>query len=218
MSDTTSLADLPSDPAIGSGGSQNVVLQTTDKQSTYNPNDGISAAGGPGAGVPGAGVPGPNIDSNEINEQKMMNELVSGIQQASANGGTSLPSRDIPTNTVHFADDQVKPNYVPQPQQEQSDYIHNTDTEQDILARRVKNQNSRDSLEILYDEFQIPIIIGLLYFIFQLPIVKSKVLAILPSLFNKDGNPNLTGYIINSLFFGIAYYIISKTLVHLQNV
>jgi len=222
MSDTTSLADLPSDPAIGSG-SQNVVLQTTDKQSTYDPNDGISAAGAPGGGAPGGalggapgGVPGPNIDSSEIHEQKMMNELVSGIQQASANGGTSLPSRDIPTNTVHFADDQVKPNYVPQ--QEQSDYIHNTDTEQDILARRVKNQNSRDSLEILYDEFQIPIIIGLLYFIFQLPIVKSKVLAILPSLFNKDGNPNLTGYIINSLFFGIAYYIISKTLVHLQNI
>ena len=208
MSDTTSLADLPSDPAIGSGGGQNVVLQTTDKQSTYDPNDGISAAG--------AGVPGPNINSNEINEQKMMNELVSGIQQASANGGTSLPSRDIPTNTVHFADDQVKPNYVPQ--QEQSDYIHNTDTEQDILARRMKNQNSRDSLEILYDEFQIPIIIGLLYFIFQLPIVKSKVLAILPSLFNKDGNPNLTGYIINSVFFGLAYYIISKSLVHLQNI
>ena len=217
MSDTTSLADLPSDPAIGSG-SQNVVLQTTDKQSTYDPNDGISAAGA-GAGAPGApgagvGVPGPNIDSSEIHEQKMMNELVSGIQQASANGGTSLPSRDIPTNTVHFADDQVKPNYVPQ--QEQSDYIHNTDTEQDILARRVKNQNSRDSLEILYDEFQIPIIIGLLYFIFQLPIVKSKVLAILPSLFNKDGNPNLTGYIINSVFFGLAYYVISKSLAHLQ--
>jgi hypothetical protein len=212
MSDTTSLSDLPSDPAIGGGG-QNVVLQTTDKQSTYDPNVGISATGGPGADV---GVPGPNNESSEIHEQKMMNELVSGIQQASANGGTSLPSRDIPTNTVHFADDQVKPNYVPQ--QEQSDYIHNTDTEQDILARRVKNQNSRDSLEILYDEFQIPIIIGLLYFIFQLPIVKSKVLAILPSLFNKDGNPNLTGYIINSLFFGIAYYIISKTLVHLQNI
>ena len=216
MSDTTNLADLPSDPSAG-GGSQNVVLQTTDKPTTYDPNVGISSAN---ASVSGSTNPNPNSNSNndssEIQEQKMMNELVSGIQQASANGGTGLPSRDIPTNTVHFADDQVKPNYVPQ--QEQSDYIHNTDTEQDILARRVKNQNSRDSLEILYDEFQIPIIIGLLYFIFQLPIVKSKVLAILPSLFNKDGNPNLTGYIINSLFFGIAYYIISKTLVHLQNI
>ena len=216
MSDTTSLADLPSDPSAG-GGSQNVVLQTTDKPTTYDPNVGISSAN---ASVSGSTNPNPNSNSNndssEIQEQKMMNELVSGIQQASANGGTGLPSRDIPTNTVHFADDQVKPNYVPQ--QEQSDYIHNTDTEQDILARRVKNQNSRDSLEILYDEFQIPIIIGLLYFIFQLPIVKSKVLAILPSLFNKDGNPNLTGYVINSVFFGLAYYIISKTLVHLQNV
>jgi hypothetical protein len=215
MSDTTNLADLPSDPSLGGG--QNVVLQTTDKPTTYDPNVGISSAN---ASVSGSTNPNPNSNSNndssEIQEQKMMNELVSGIQQASANGGTGLPSRDIPTNTVHFADDQVKPNYVPQ--QEQSDYIHNTDTEQDILARRVKNQNSRDSLEILYDEFQIPIIIGLLYFIFQLPIVKSKVLAILPSLFNKDGNPNLTGYVINSVFFGLAYYIISKTLVHLQNV
>ena len=217
MSDTTNLADLPSDPSLGGG--QNVVLQTTDKPTTYDPNVGISSANAnANASVGGSTNPNSNSnnDSSEIQEQKMMNELVSGIQQASANGGTGLPSRDIPTNTVHFADDQVKPNYVPQ--QEQSDYIHNTDTEQDILSRRMKNQNSRDSLEILYDEFQIPIIIGLLYFIFQLPIVKSKVLAILPSLFNKDGNPNLTGYIINSVFFGLAYYIISKTLVHLQNV
>lgn len=213
MSDTTNLADLPSDPSLGGG--QNVVLQTTDKPTTYDPNVGISSAN---ASVGGSTNPNSNSnnDSSEIQEQKMMNELISGIQQASANGGTGLPSRDIPTNTVHFADDQVKPNYVPQ--QEQSDYIHNTDTEQDILSRRMKNQNSRDSLEILYDEFQIPIIIGLLYFIFQLPIVKSKVLAILPSLFNKDGNPNLTGYIINSVFFGLAYYIISKSLVHLQNI
>ena len=82
----------------------------------------------------------------------------------------------------------------------------------------MKGQNSRDSLEILYDEFQIPIIICLMYFIFQLPIVKSKVLSILPSLFNKDGNPNLSGYVFNSMFFGIAYYVISKSLIHLQNI
>jgi hypothetical protein len=204
MSDTTNLADLPTDPSAG--GSQNIVLQTTDKPTTYDPN----------AGVNTTHTNNVNNEPSEIREQKIMNELITGIQQANANGGTGLPSRDIPTNTVHFADDQVKPNYVPE--KEQSDYIHNTDTEQDILARRVKNHNSRDSLEILYDEFQIPIIIGLLYFIFQLPVVKSKVLAILPSLFNKDGNPNLTGYVINSIFFGIAYYIISKTLVHLQNI
>jgi hypothetical protein len=196
MSDTTNLADLPSDPHAG-GGSENVVLQTSELNTQYNPTV--------------------ETPSSQIDEQKVMNEFVSGIQQASASGATSLPSRDIPQNTVHFSDEETKPNFVPRTEQ-QSDYIQNTDTEQDILARRMNKQNSRDSLEILYDEFQIPIIIGLLYFIFQLPVVKAKFLSILPSLYNTDGNPNLTGYILNSLFFGVSYYVISKSLNHLQYV
>ncbi|MDC1320991.1 hypothetical protein N8261_03430 [Flavobacteriaceae bacterium] len=199
MSDTTNLADLPTDPHAG-GGSENVVLQTSEVNSQYNPSVETSSA-----------------PSSQIDEQKIMNEFVSGIQQASASGATTLPSRDIPQNTVHFSDEEVKPNFVPQIEQ-QPDYIQNTDTEQDILARRMNNQNSRDSLEILYDEFQIPIIIGLLYFIFQLPVVRGKFLSLLPSLYNKDGNPNLTGYILNSLFFGVSYYVISKSLNHLQHV
>lgn len=207
MSDTTNLADLPIDPT--SGGAQNIVLQKTEGHAPYNPsieNKQPNHISNP-------------PDHSELNEQKMMNEFITGIQQASASGATSLPSRNIPTSTAHYADEQLKPNYVPKPvQTEQHDYIQNSDTEQEILARRMNSKNSRDSLEILYDEFQIPIIIGLLYFIFQLPVVKSKILTLLPSLFNKDGNPNLTGYILNSLFFGILYYVISKSLNHLQNV
>ena len=104
MSDTTSLADLPSDPSAG-GGSQNVVLQTTDKPTTYDPNSGIGANNSIGA----------NSESSEIQEQKMMNELVAGIQQASASGATTLPSRDIPMNagTVN-QDPAVQPNFVPE--------------------------------------------------------------------------------------------------------
>jgi|TARA_B110000967_G_C18894341_1_gene569517 hypothetical protein len=216
MNDTTSLADLPSDPSLGSGsgsgsgsgtgtsgGEQNVVIQTTEKSTIYNPQM-------ESAPVQEA------MNSNSIDEQKTMNEVVSGIQQASASGATGLPSRDIPTNTVHFSDEQVQPNYVPQ--KEQTDYIQDTDTEHEILARRMKSQNSRDSLEILYDEFQIPILIGILYFIFQLPVVRSKMLVLIPSLFNNDGNPNLTGYVLNSLFFGILYYVISKLMAHLQHI
>ena len=197
MADTTSLNDLPTDPVSG-GGEQNVVLQTSEKSNQYDPN---SAA--------------PTLGS-EITDQKMMNEVVTGIQQANASGGLELPSRDIPTNTVHFADEAIQPNYVPQ--KEQEDYIQNTDTEQEILARRMKNRDSRDSLEILYDEFQVPIIIGLLYFIFQLPVVRSKLTTLIPALFNKDGNPNLSGYIFNSIFFAVLYYVISKSMAHLQSI
>lgn len=209
MSDTTNLADLPIEPA--SGGSQNIVLQKTEGHGQYNPSI---------ENKQNMGTTTSNQSAHpDLDEQKIMNEFVTGIQQASASGATSLPSRNIPTSTAHYADEQLKPNYVPQPvQPEQQDYIQNSDTEQDILARRINSNNSRDSLEILYDEFQIPIIIGLLYFIFQLPVVKSKLLTLLPSLFNKDGNPNLTGYILNSLFFGILYYVISKSLNQLQNI
>jgi hypothetical protein len=82
----------------------------------------------------------------------------------------------------------------------------------------MKNRDSRDSLEILYDEFQVPIIIGLLYFIFQLPVVRSKLTTLIPALFNKDGNPNLSGYIFNSIFFAVLYYVISKSMAHLQSI
>jgi hypothetical protein len=198
MADTTNLADLPSDPTGGGGG--NIVLDTSEKPTQYTPN-----------------VESSQTDLNQIDQQKMMNEIVTGIQQANANGATALPSRDIPQSTVHFADEATQPNFVPS-LPEQKDYIQNNDSEHEILARRIKNQNTKDSLEILYDEFQIPIIIGLLFFIFQLPVVRSKFLSILPSLHNLDGNPNLTGYILTSVFFGICYYVISKSLTHMQTI
>jgi hypothetical protein len=189
MSDTTNLDDLPIDPISGGGsGDQNVVIQQHDKV----------------------------VVGREISQQQMMNEVITGIQQASVTGGLELPSRDIPLNTVHFADEATQPNYIPQ--KEQEDYIQNIDTEQEILARSMKNRNSRDSLEILYDEFQIPIIIGLLYFILQLPVVRNKMFSVVPSLFNKDGNPNLSGYIFNSVFFGVLYYVISKSMNYLQSI
>lgn len=198
MADTTNLSDLPSDPTGGGGG--NIVLDTSEKPTQYTPN-----------------IESSQTDLNQIDQQKMMNEIVTGIQQANANGATALPSRDIPQSTVHFADEATQPNFVPTPA-EQKDYIQNNDSEHEILARRIKNQNTKDSLEILYDEFQIPIIIGLLFFIFQLPVVRSKFLSILPSLHNLDGNPNLTGYILTSIFFGICYYVISKSLTHMQTI
>ncbi|MDA7463507.1 hypothetical protein N8996_01805 [Candidatus Poseidonia alphae] len=198
MADTTNLSDLPSDPTGGGGG--NIVLDTSEKPTQYTPN-----------------VESSQTDLNQIDQQKMMNEIVTGIQQANANGATALPSRDIPQSTVHFADEATQPNFVPS-LPEQKDYIQNNDSEHEILARRIKNQNTKDSLEILYDEFQIPIIIGLLFFIFQLPVVRSKFLSILPSLHNLDGNPNLTGYILTSIFFGICYYVISKSLTHMQTI
>lgn len=196
MSDTTNLVDLPTNPAQGT--SQNVVLQTTEM-----PNSQPTQM--------------PPLENNQIEEQKMMNEIVTGVQQASASGATDLPSRDIPNSSVHFADPEVQANFVPPPNNDNRDYIQTYGNDDEILAKRYQRNNSKDSLEVLYDEFQIPIIIGLLYFLFQLPVFKSKLLSLLPALHNNDGNPNLSGFIVSSLFFSVMYYVISKLIVQLQN-
>ena len=44
-------------------------------------------------------------DNDPSINQKNLNQFVSGIQQASAAGMTSLPSRDIPTNQQHLSQD-----------------------------------------------------------------------------------------------------------------
>ena len=120
MGDTTSIDDLPTDPSSGNM-NNNVVLQKMELSSgagggqgiqgqvqgqVYNPS--IAGLGGGGGGQTQPQMPPtPNI----------MNEMISGLQRASASGMTNLPSRDIPMTTSNMMNDaQIKPNFIPNPQ------------------------------------------------------------------------------------------------------
>ena len=74
------------------------------------------------------------------------------------------------------------------------------------------NQSMNDSLENTYQELQTPLLLALLYFLFQLPIFKSVLFKYFPFLCKTDGNYNLNGLIITSILFGFIYYIITKTM------
>ena len=63
---------------------------------------------------------------------------------------------------------------------------------------------------MLFNELQIPIIIALLYFLFQLPAIKKYSKAMMPFLFKEDGNPNLYGYVVNSIMFASMVYVLLK--------
>ena len=149
-------------------------------------------------------------------EQTTLSSLISGIQQASASGMTNLPSRDIPQMTSEVAlDNQVKPNYVPQ---QQGNYIENNITPDYIINEQRKQQNKLDTLDVMYDELQIPILLAILFFLFQLPIFRTYLLRFAHSLFNKYGNPNLSGYVINSMLFALLYYVIKNSLNYLTTI
>ena len=187
MSDSTSIHDLPTDPTGGGNISNNISLSATEMPNTSNP-------------APTASL---TLDQSTISQ------IVSGIQQASSTGATLLPSRDIPRTTeTMMHDPQIQANYIPQVQQK--DYIRDYETPQEILNNYNKNVKQNDTLDDMYEEFQIPLLLAILFFFFQLPIFKKKLFTFLPFLFFKDGNYNIQGYIFMSVLFGLFYYLLSK--------
>lgn len=193
MSDTTSIMDLPTDPVGGGSIGGNISLSANEKISS------MSVQAPSGAGV--------TLDQTTINQ------IVSGLQQASTTGATQLPSRDIPRNTEAIMQDpQVQPNYIPP--QSNNDYITDYEDNEDIIQNYKKNSQYGDSLDQLYEEIQIPLLISVMYFLFQLPIFRRYLYKFFPVLFSKDGNINLYGFCFTSALFGVLYYLLSKITTH----
>ena len=153
--------------------------------------------------------------------QRQMNQFVTGLQQASAAGMTALPSRDIPQSQEHLIrDPQMQPNYLPAPIPQQTDYIRQQDiTEEMIKAQMLHNmreqQTQKTTADYLYEQLQIPIVIGILYFLFQLPFVRNLLFKFLPNTFNSDGTQNLSGYVCSSVIFGGLYLLATKAMVYI---
>ena len=211
MSDTTCIDDLPT--ASGQNANtqnQNIVIQKTEPGAmSYSPNvPDLASLHQPQQPQQ------PPLNPNQQPNQKLMNELISGVQRASMTGMTALPSRDIPRDTgAMMQDAQVQPTYVPQPQRH-VDYIHDHETSstlERVMQQNTRGANRADTLETFYEEIQSPLMLAILYFAFQLPAVKRYMFRYLPSaLFSADGNANLTGLIATSAMFGLGFYALQK--------
>jgi len=150
---------------------------------------------------------------SQNNESMDVNSFITGIQNAAANGGLQLPSRDIPQSQIHLTQDaELKPNYIPD---SNTDYIENSYNHNQIISENKIKQINNNNLDSLYDDIHIPIILAVIYFVFQLPIIKKNTLKYIPSLFSKDGNYNFVGYVVTSLAFASTYYFIIKSLEYL---
>lgn len=208
MSETTSINDLPTDPA--GGGGSNISLSATEQRMI--PNSGHSS------GPPPPGNMSNNNNNNNISlDQTTISQIVNGLQQATIAGATKLPSRDIPmTTSVHTQDPYVQPNYVPVLPPSMGQYIDPNQTNQDIMNEYSRNQQRSHVLDDMYNEIQTPLLLGVLYFLFQLPFFKRNLSIYLPALFASDGNMNLNGYIFNSILFGLLFYMMNKIMSHFE--
>jgi hypothetical protein len=121
-----------------------------------------------------------------------------------------LPSRDIPRNQEQITHDpQIQPNYIPPTSK--MDYINQNEQNNDIISNYQKKENNANTLDSVYDELQTPILLCVLFFLFQLPFFKKNLFIYVPALFLKDGNYNIYGFVFISILFSLLYYIIIKT-------
>tara|TARA_B110000046_G_scaffold139137_2_gene145519 strand:+ start:22384 stop:22995 length:612 start_codon:yes stop_codon:yes gene_type:complete len=158
-------------------------------------------------------TPGNNAQNN-INiapktlDQNQMSNVMQGLQQAEMQGATSLNSRDIPMNTLGITqDNQTKPNFIPE---EQGGYIEEQNVYDSMKLKKENEKQREEKMDYMYDEFQLPILIMVLFFMFQLPFVKNKFISLFPTLFLRDGNISLGGYTVKTLLFGACFYFIVK--------
>jgi hypothetical protein len=187
MSDSTSIMDLPIDPT-GGGNIGNISAIAKEKDTPSNIV----------------------INQPMALDQTTINQIVNTLQQASATGVTQLPSRDMPMNTLNISNDaQIQPNFVP-PSQNHSDYINNYERTNDMIHDYNNKVSRGDSLDEMYSEIQTPLLISVLYFLFQLPFFRKKLFSYFPVLFSIDGNYNLNGHIFTSILFGIFFYLLNK--------
>ena len=144
MADSTNICDLPTNTQ------PNITLETTDNtvQTAMQSN------------VPTNSQAPVQLSSTDINK------IVEGIQTASANNMTSLPTRDIPMSQNNITNDpQVQPNFVPKTN---GGYIEKIQDEQSLMYKQQQQQQTDyNRLDSLYDELQTPILVSILFFLFQ---------------------------------------------------
>ena len=195
MSDSTSILDLPTDPVGGGSMDGNITMkaQETIQQQMQQQN-------------------GQHGSSGMSLDQSTISQIVSGLQQATLAGATQLPSRDIPMTTTGLSTDpQVVPNYVPPPSPQHTDYIKNYEQTSDMINNYNRGKQINSSLDDMYNEIQTPLLLAVLYFLFQLPFFKRFLFTYLPFLFSNDGNYNLNGFLFISVVFGMLFHFLMKT-------
>ena len=243
MSDsTTRIADLPENPMAGQNGLAQASFSMTQPSfgPDMNPPNGYMPINvhpnpyGQGSGGPNNIMPPPmqttsppmqqmasmymppqshpsnNMPSTLTPEQQMMLQNMKPQQ---------LPSRDIHFDTSSFAqDEEIQANYIPKSKKNKDfvrDYENLTETK---LEKHEQEKHRERLVDRIFTEIQLPLLISILYFVFQMPIINKlffKPLSFL-TIYGPDGNFNFQGLILRSLLFGICFHTMVKVALFLS--
>jgi len=182
MEDSTSIDDLPN-PVFGNNG------------------------GGGGAGGAANNVPSQSQTQPQVVDPKYMNYIINGIQQTNGSTLGTLPSRDIPMNTLDIQqDNNIRANYIPPPPSSrkvsfESDYVDDYERRHRSDKKIQKTQTVASTL--IFEDFYFPILAAILFFIFQMPVFSHMMFKYFKFFHNTDGNVTNLGILFKSIVFGL---------------
>lgn len=224
----TRIVDLPEGPYMGAGA---FTAQGTQKDAggfsnTYLPIDVHPNPYGMPPPPPGGILPPEHTQSRVVSDKQMQNQQLNQQYQQSQQQQQQqqyipevqqrLPQRDIPMNmSDHTQDEQIQPNYIPPPPKNTKDYIKDYQQTQDRQIREYEEKKMREKVrEHWLESLQWPILVGLVYFVFQLPIVNTVIFKRFSflSIYREDGNFNMIGLTLKSVLFAGVYVFIQKSL------
>jgi hypothetical protein len=144
--------------------------------------------------------------------EKAPTDVLQQIKEELSNITNPLPSRDIPQNTLSVVQDiQTTPDYIPS--SNQYNYIEDdTNKNDEIIYNYNRIERISENVNSLYEEFQYPLLIGILYFIFQLPIFKTSISIHFPYLITKENTYNFYGYIFVSFLYSLSFTFLFKVI------
>ena len=129
-----------------------------------------------------------------------------------------LPSRDIPQDTTRLSQDEaVQANYIPSPPPKQvKDYIKEYDaTEAVVIRQHEKEKYHQEWYENLFRLYQHPLLIALLYFLFEMQFIAKIMFTYLGKwswLYSGDGHLTPWGVAMKSVLFTSVYVAITHLL------
>jgi len=162
-----------------------------------------------------------NAQAKESNEREMSgqnvsnlppdenDELLAGIKKASSHGATALPTASLsePDRKDHTHDTEARCDYLPPPSRQH--FIPDGDDRQQAAyeSNRAAEKNS-DAV----NEFYVPILLAIVYFLFQLPFFKQHIGGLTQAFTTPAGNLSVMGILFASTLYGFLYYACNKGL------
>jgi hypothetical protein len=202
---STSIASLPNELSIEKS-KEPVTLNIKEKNGNKIASD--TPYNAPATSPP-SNQPAAELSKDSINQ------IIEGLQHASNTGSTMLQSRDIPMSMEQITHDfTARPNFVPSPSAEKINYIQDEETMDTLIKQKREEKN--DQMEYFYDEVQTPLLVMIMFFVFQLPIFKKSMVNNFQAFFLRNGNYNLKGMVFTTMLFGGTYYSIIKTIKYLS--